>query len=411
MGHILKNNFENFCKLFCQIKVSLNVIMKTLQGLGRSLILLNIVLFIQTISGQIGSVQRCFDEQCQIPISEGQTVLKYHANSNSMLSFRTNQKVLIFSKGEGSQQDIWGVEINGKRGFVNRRHLQETRVKERNLGYVAPPHYTYYEMQLGGPDAAAHMQNRQQQMQGQEGPEVAAQQHNLHHHGHSHSHGHGHSHSHQHQEHEQQPQVLPSAPHPSAQQQPEVNKQPTGSQEPSKASEDPDISQTPDGFKQPSGASEPKVVEKVEPALLQPEANLQQQQQPKLVDSTGASSGTGNDLTNPAALPPMPSTEDSNSDQNIASTGPKISESATENEETTQKILADGLAEVTNSQQPPEAAADEQVDELNNENLVKLKDEQPIEDSPEQPLDEVTPGASMVSEVIMSSMTSTEAAS
>ena len=30
---------------------------------------------------------------------------------------------------------------------------------------MAPPHYTYYEMQLGGPDAAAHMQQRQQQMQ------------------------------------------------------------------------------------------------------------------------------------------------------------------------------------------------------------------------------------------------------
>ena len=27
---------------------------------------------------------------------------------------------------------------------------------------MAPPHYTYYEMQLGGPDAAAHMQQRQQ---------------------------------------------------------------------------------------------------------------------------------------------------------------------------------------------------------------------------------------------------------
>ena len=60
---------------------------------------------------------------------------------------------------------VYIFQINGKRGFVNRRHLQETRVKERNLGYVAPPHYTYYEMQLGGPDAAAHMQQRQQQMQ------------------------------------------------------------------------------------------------------------------------------------------------------------------------------------------------------------------------------------------------------
>ena len=39
--------------------------MKAFQGLGRSLILLNIVLFIQTISGQIGSVQRCGDAQCQ----------------------------------------------------------------------------------------------------------------------------------------------------------------------------------------------------------------------------------------------------------------------------------------------------------------------------------------------------------
>ena len=97
------------------------------------------------------------------------------------------------------------------------------------------------------------------------------------------------------------------------------------------------------------------------------------------MDSTGASSGTGNDITNPAALPPVPSPEDSNSDQNIASTGPKISESAnlaTENEETTQKILADEPVEVTNSQQPPEAAADEQVDELNNENLVKSNETQ-----------------------------------
>ena len=89
--HILKNNFENFCKLFCQIKVSLNVIMKTLQGLGRSLILLNIVLFIQTISGQIGSVQRCFDEQCQSKI------FKFFFLSNNFLwPCKTNQIFLIF---------------------------------------------------------------------------------------------------------------------------------------------------------------------------------------------------------------------------------------------------------------------------------------------------------------------------
>ena len=111
--------------------------MKASQGLGRSLILLNFVLFIQT-NGQISNIQRCGDPQCQGktkflnyifltlynwqlfltttflvtgPISEGRTLLKYHANSNSMLSFTNNQPVLIFSKGDGSQTDIWGVEV------------------------------------------------------------------------------------------------------------------------------------------------------------------------------------------------------------------------------------------------------------------------------------------------------------
>merc|ERR1712018_734417 len=314
--------------------------MKAIEGLRRSLILLNIILvvsFIQTSVSQVLSIQRCGDPQCQGPISEGRTVLKYHANSNSMLSFTTNQPVLIFSKGEGGQSDIWGVEINGKRGFVNRRHIQETRVGVRNLGYVAPPHHTYYEMQLGGPDAAAHMQ-RQQQMQGQEGPEVAAHQH--HHHQHHH-----HNHNHQHQEQEQQPHVLPNVPHPSAQQE---QQQPPPNQR-RLLSEDPNISQPQNDLKQP--ASEPKV-ENVEPALFQPEANLQQQQQPNMVDSTGASqegsssmamtssevTGTGNDVTKPA-LPASP--EDPASDQNIAMQ-PKISESDThlaENEETAQKLL------------------------------------------------------------------------
>ena len=47
-------------------------------------------------------------------ISEGRTVLKYHANSNQMLSFGQSQPVRIFSKGDGSQQDIWGVEVRKK---------------------------------------------------------------------------------------------------------------------------------------------------------------------------------------------------------------------------------------------------------------------------------------------------------
>merc|ERR1712227_1026228 len=31
--------------------------------------------------------------------------------------------------------EIWGVEIEGKRGFVNRRHIQETRIFKSQLGH------------------------------------------------------------------------------------------------------------------------------------------------------------------------------------------------------------------------------------------------------------------------------------
>lgn len=51
-------------------------------------------------------------------ISEGRTVLKYHANSNSMLSFGNGQPVRILSKGDGTQQDIWGVEVSRDYGLI-----------------------------------------------------------------------------------------------------------------------------------------------------------------------------------------------------------------------------------------------------------------------------------------------------
>ena len=56
-------------------------------------------------------------------ISEGRTVLKYHANSNQMLSFGQSQPVRIFSKGDGSQQDIWGVEVREKVNIWNKSYL------------------------------------------------------------------------------------------------------------------------------------------------------------------------------------------------------------------------------------------------------------------------------------------------
>jgi len=80
--------------------------------------------------------QACGDMQCKDPISIGMTLLNYRANSNAMLSFKTNTEVRIISKPQGDTSDLWGVEINGKRGFVNRRHLREMRILVKEPKFV-----------------------------------------------------------------------------------------------------------------------------------------------------------------------------------------------------------------------------------------------------------------------------------
>ena len=42
----------------------------------------------------------------------GKTVLKYFASEDGMLSFANNKPVKIFSKGAGSNPDLWGVMVS-----------------------------------------------------------------------------------------------------------------------------------------------------------------------------------------------------------------------------------------------------------------------------------------------------------
>ena len=44
-------------------------------------------------------------------IGVGRTVIKYFAKDEGMLSFSNNKPVKIFSKGAGSNPDLWGVMV------------------------------------------------------------------------------------------------------------------------------------------------------------------------------------------------------------------------------------------------------------------------------------------------------------
>lgn len=63
-----------------------------------------------------------------VPISNGKTLLRYISPDPQILSFTANQDVTVFSKEAGSRNDLWGVEINGKRGYI-----PKNMVRERNM--------------------------------------------------------------------------------------------------------------------------------------------------------------------------------------------------------------------------------------------------------------------------------------
>jgi hypothetical protein len=45
-------------------------------------------------------------------LSEGRTLIKYHAKEAGMLSFDSNRHVKIFSKEAGSNPHLWGVMVS-----------------------------------------------------------------------------------------------------------------------------------------------------------------------------------------------------------------------------------------------------------------------------------------------------------
>ncbi|XP_076250516.1 transport and golgi organization 1 [Rhynchophorus ferrugineus] len=81
----------------------------------------------ELIYAEISDKRLCIDEECSKIISHGKTLIKYNGIEKYMLSFSPNEDVKVFSLEAGSNLELIGVEINGKRGYMNKRNLRETR--------------------------------------------------------------------------------------------------------------------------------------------------------------------------------------------------------------------------------------------------------------------------------------------
>merc|ERR1712045_575604 len=105
-----------------------------------TIVLLLLASFSQ-IQCKVSDQRQCADPECKTVIGHGRTVLKYFAKDEGMLSFANNKPVKIFSKGAGSNPDLWGVMIDGRRGYVNKGHVQEQRVYKKDLPFTIPTEF------------------------------------------------------------------------------------------------------------------------------------------------------------------------------------------------------------------------------------------------------------------------------
>lgn len=82
------------------------------------------LIFVKT-NADISDKRLCVDENCSKLISIGKTLLKYTSTDKDILSFAPNEDVKVFSYGAGSKPELFGVEINGKRGYINKMYFRE----------------------------------------------------------------------------------------------------------------------------------------------------------------------------------------------------------------------------------------------------------------------------------------------
>ncbi|XP_063614316.1 uncharacterized protein LOC134787484, partial [Penaeus indicus] len=105
---------------------------------GRVSGLLLVFSVLGSVGASISDLRLCADPECKERISKAITVIGYPSKDEYILSFPVNTEVTVYSKEAGTNKDLWGVEIKGKRGYVPKRYLRETKVFVKKLEYEVP---------------------------------------------------------------------------------------------------------------------------------------------------------------------------------------------------------------------------------------------------------------------------------
>ncbi|XP_043252669.1 transport and Golgi organization protein 1 [Colletes gigas] len=113
----------------------------TKRNLFINVVFLLIVIIFSAISPCLSTLSNerlCYDQECSVPISLARTTIQYHAKEAELLSFDINAEVTVYSKDAGNRTDLWGVEINGKRGYAPKNFLREYKILKKDLSFKVP---------------------------------------------------------------------------------------------------------------------------------------------------------------------------------------------------------------------------------------------------------------------------------
>ncbi|XP_033351388.1 transport and Golgi organization protein 1 isoform X2 [Bombus vosnesenskii] len=84
-------------------------------------------------SSVLSDKRLCYDPDCSEPVSLARTTIRYTPNEAGLLSCNINEKVTVYSKEAGKRSDLWGVEINGRHGYIPKTFLKEYKILHKNL--------------------------------------------------------------------------------------------------------------------------------------------------------------------------------------------------------------------------------------------------------------------------------------
>ncbi|XP_059471823.1 transport and Golgi organization protein 1 isoform X2 [Neocloeon triangulifer] len=104
---------------------------------AKFLVLCSLSVFL-LVHARISDQRLCVDENCSVPVSIARSVLSYNSDDARILSFKPSDKIVIYSKSAGKNTDLWGAEIDGKRGYVPKSLIREQKILNSNLKYTVP---------------------------------------------------------------------------------------------------------------------------------------------------------------------------------------------------------------------------------------------------------------------------------